>query len=137
MKERITSTASRSSPETSSQAEDIHCTKNHTFFFQMFWKDGLFRKNTWKYDIFFSNVLKNGLSKKILEYDLSGIICKDGNFFLPENIILFLWTENERWSFSRIHGNLIFSVYMYKCSKYDITLPPKKIKDNLLPRKCT
>ena len=27
-----------------------------------------------------------------------------------------------------IHGNMIFSVYMYKCYKYDITLLPKKSK---------
>ena len=35
-----------------------HCTKNHVFFFQMFWKDGLSKKIT-------------------LEYDLSYIIRKD------------------------------------------------------------
>ena len=33
-------------------------------------------------------------------------------------------------------GN-IFSVYMYECCKYDIALLPKKIKDDLLPRKYT
>ena len=27
-----------------------------------------------------------------------------------------------------IHGNMIFSVYMYKCYKYDITLLEKKLK---------
>ena len=33
-----------------------------------------------------------------------------------------------------IHGNMIFSVYTYKCHKYDITLLQKKIKDDLLPK---
>ena len=28
----------------------------------------------------------------------------------------------------KIHGNMISSVYMYKCYKYDITLLPKKAK---------
>ena len=36
-----------------------------------------------------------------------------------------------------IHGNMIFSVYMYKCYKYDITLLQKKVKDDLLLKKCT
>ena len=40
------------------KAFNIHCAKNHIFFFQMFWKDGL--------------------SKRIgLEYDLSCVIRKD------------------------------------------------------------
>ena len=34
-----------------------------------------------------------------------------------------------------IHVNMIFSVYMYKCYKYDITLLQKRIKDDLLPKK--
>ena len=39
---------------------------------------------------------KDGLSKKIaLEYDLLYIMRKDG-FLFPENMILFLRTENER-----------------------------------------
>ena len=28
----------------------------------------------------------------------------------------------------KIHGNIIFSVYMFKCYKYDVTLLPKKAK---------
>ena len=35
----------------------------------------------------------------------------------------------------KIQGNMIFSVYMYKCYKYDITHLPKKAKDNLFPKK--
>ena len=59
----------------------IHCTKNHIYFFQMFWKDDLF--------------------KKIRE--------------MKENTY-------------KILGNMIFSVYMYKCYKHDITLLQKKSK---------
>ena len=54
------------------------------------------KKNTWKYDIFFKCSEKMVFPKKIsLEHHFSSIIWKDGTF-LPENIIFFLWTENER-----------------------------------------
>ena len=57
------------------------CTKNHIFFFQMFWKDCL--------------------SKKVaLEYDISWIIRKDDISF-PRKYDLIVWAENERWSFSK------------------------------------
>ena len=37
-----------------------------------------------------------------------------------------------------IYGNMIFSIYTYKCYKYDIIpSPAKKIKDDLLPQKYT
>ena len=36
-----------------------------------------------------------------------------------------------------LNGDMIFSVYKYKCYKYDITLLQKKIKDHLLPKKYT
>ena len=52
--------------------------------------------------IFYSNAPKSDLSthkKIVLEYDLSCIIWKD--CFFSENMIFFLWTENERWSFPR------------------------------------
>ena len=75
------------------------------------------KKNTWKYDIFFKCSEKMVFPKKIaLEYDLSYIIWKDGIFF-----------RKMKDGFSQeIHGNMIFSVYMYKYYKYDITLLPKK-----------
>ena len=56
----------------------------------------LFSQKTQGNMIFSSNARKDGLSKKVaLEYDLSCIIWKDGIVF-PENIIFFLWRENER-----------------------------------------
>ena len=36
-----------------------------------------------------------------------------------------------------IHGYAIFSVYMYKCEKYDTTFLQKNPKDDLLPKKYT
>ena len=62
-------------------------------------KDDLFFKKKKKNGnmIFYSNAPKSDLSthkKIVLEYDLSCIIWKDC-FFL-ENMIFFLWTENER-----------------------------------------
>ena len=65
-------------------------------------KDDLSQKNTWKYDIFFKRPEEMVFSKQIvLEYDLSCIIWKDGGFF-SEKMIVFLWTENEKWSSSRL-----------------------------------
>ena len=64
-------------------------------------KDDLSQKNTWKYDTFYKCPEKMVFPKKImLEYDLFCIIWKDDIFF-PESMIFFLWTENERSSFSR------------------------------------
>ena len=64
--------------------KDDLCRKKYMeiwYFLQMFWKDGLFKKI-------------------VLEYDLSCLTWKV-SIFSPENMILFLWTKNERWSFSR------------------------------------
>ena len=47
-------------------------------------------------------------------------------FLFHENMILFFrWKMKDDLS-QEIHGNMIFSVYMYKCYKYDITLVQKK-----------
>ena len=52
--------------------------------------------------------------KKIaLEYDLPCIISKEGISFSRKHDI-FLWTENERWSFSKRHENMMLSVYSVK-----------------------
>ena len=42
--------------------------------------------------------------------------------------------KDDTWS--KIHGGMIFSVYMYKCYKYDVALLPKKTKI-ISPRKNT
>ena len=69
--------------------------ENMTLFFRRKMKDDLSQKIHGNM-IFSSNARKDGLAKKVtLEYDLSCIIWKDGIVF-PENIIFFLWRENER-----------------------------------------
>ena len=78
--------------QTSKKNKPIHCTKNHIFFFQMFWK--------------------HGLSKKIaLEYDLSCIIRKDG--FFPRKYDLILRYKRKDDLSQKIAVNMIF----FRCSR--------------------
>ena len=58
-------------------------------------------------------------------------------FFLPENMIFFFFGQKMKDNLSQDMLGNIFSVYMYECCEYDITLLPKKIKDDLLRRKYT
>ena len=53
----------------------------------------------------------------------------------PENIVLFFRRKMKDDLSQGIHRNMILSLYMYKCYKYDITLLQKKIKDHLLHKK--
>ena len=72
----------------------LHCKKNHIFFFQMFWKDGL--------------------SKKIaLEYDLSCIIRKDDISF-SRKYDLILLNQEERWSFSKKYLEMWCFLQMFR-----------------------
>ena len=101
--------------------------ENIILFFRRKMKDDLSQKYM-EHDIFFKCPENMVFPKKImLEYDLS---CISGKmvFFFSENMIFFLWTENERWSFSRNTWRYdIFCIYIriYKCYKYDITLLQK------------
>ena len=62
------------------------------------------------------------------KYDLFCVIWKDG-IFSPQKIWYFFFGQKMKDALSqKIHGNMIFSVYMYKCYKYDITLLQKKSK---------
>ena len=73
--------------------QDTHCTENHIFFVQMFWKDDL--------------------SKKIaLEYDLSCIIRKDDISF-SWNMILFFRHPKGRWSFSKKYLEIWYFLQMF------------------------
>ena len=87
----------------------LHCTKDHLFFFQMFWKDRL--------------------SKNSCTEIWSFLYDQEGWCFSPEYYLVF-WSENERWSFSKNSSKYdtfcIFSkddIFFYK---YDITLLSKK-----------
>ena len=76
------------------------------YFLQMFWKDGLFKNGIWS----FLYYLKRW-------------------YFFPENIIFFLWTENERWSFSRnTRTHDIFFIYVQVPQKRHRASLPKKSK---------
>ena len=73
----------------------------------------IFLKKYMEIRYFLQMARKHGLSKKItLEYDPSYISEKMVFFFL-ENMIFFLSTENERWSFSRNTWRYdIFCIYV-------------------------
>ena len=64
-------------------------------------KDDLSQKNTWKYDIFFKCSKKMAFPTKLHWNMIFFVLSGKTVFFLPENIIFFLLTENKRQSFSR------------------------------------
>ena len=111
--------------------------ENMNLFFRQKTKDDLSQKNCMEIWYFLQMFWKNGLSKKIaMEYDLSFVIWKDG-IFLSENIF-FLWTENERWSFSRNTWKKWY--FLYICiNVINMILPSfaKKVKDDQLVKKYT
>ena len=70
-------------------------------------------------------LLKDGLSKEdALEHDLFCNMWKDVISFFPKIYFFFRRQMKDDLS-QKIHGNMIFSVYMSKCYKYDSTLLPK------------
>ena len=87
-------------------------------------KNDLSQKKTKKMEIWcFLQMFEKTVFQKKLLWNMIFNISKDRTSFFPENVIISLWTENERWFFSK---NMLFSVYMHKCYKYHITLLPKK-----------
>ena len=66
--------------------------ENMILFFRQKMEDDLSQKNAWKCDIFFKCSEKMVFPKKNTV---------ERWYFLPANMIFFLWTKNERWSFSR------------------------------------
>ena len=123
---------------------DLSCIiRKDDFFFSKIWTYSLDRKrkmiflkkNYMEIWYFLQMFWKNCLSKKIaMEYDLSFVIWKDG-IFLSENIF-FLWTENERWSFSRNTWKKWY--FLYICiNVINMILPSfaKKVKDDQLVKK--
>ena len=123
----------------------LHYLERWYFIFPKIWYYSLDRK--WKMiflkkihvnsGIFFKCPEKMFFPENIaLEYDLSCIIWKDDIFF--KNLWYFFFGRKMNGNLSQeIYGKMIFSVYMYKCYKYDITLLHKKIKDDLHSKKYT
>ena len=88
------------------------------YFPQTFWKDGLFKR-------------------VVQGHGLSCLIWKDGILF-PKNMIFFSWEDSERWSFSRNAWKFdIFCVHVRVLQTWRHVLLSKKIKDGLIPQKCT
>ena len=56
-------------------------------------------------------------------------------FLFSENMILFFRRKIKYDLSQKMHGNMMFSVDIYKCYKHDITILQKQIKDDLLPKK--
>ena len=59
-------------------------------------KDDL-SSNTWKYNIFFKSFKKRVFSKKF-HWNMIFLVLSDDKrwYFFPQDMIFFLWTENER-----------------------------------------
>ena len=106
--------------------------ENMILFFRRKMKGDLSQKSTWKYDIFIK--WKDDFSKKKekkLRWDMIFLVLsgKMVIFFRKIWSFYFRWKKKDKFS-QGINGSMIFSVYMYKCYKYDITFLQKKKKKN-------
>ena len=100
-------------------------------------KEDLSQKNTRKYHIFFKSSEKMVFSKRVAPgYYLPRIIWKDGIFF-PKTWYFFFGQEVRGDLSQEIHGNMIFSVYMYECYKRGVTPLCQKKSKMVLSRKNT
>ena len=86
--------------------------ENMILFFRRKMKDDLSQKNTWKYYIFVKCSKKTVFPKKSL-LNMILLVLSGNMVFFPENVILFFWTENERWSFSK--NTCKFDIFLYIC----------------------
>ena len=108
------------------------------FFFPKIWHFFLDRKgnlislkNIHGDMMFSSNVLKRwSFQKIVLEHDLFGNIWEDSISFFPK-IYFFFRRKLKDYLSHKIHGNMLFSVYVHKCYKYDTSLLIKKTKITL------
>ena len=77
------------------------------------WKMIFLIKNTWKYCIFFGCSEKMVFSKRLRWNKIFLILSEKIIFFSPKTWYFFLWTENERWFFSRNTWKYdIFCIYV-------------------------
>ena len=97
-------------------------------FFRQKMKDDLCHNNSWKYDIFFKCSEKMVFPKKS-HWNMIFLALSGKMVFFYLKIRHFFFRRKMKDDISQeIHGNMILSVYMCKCYKYDITLLPKKSK---------
>ena len=70
--------------------------ENRVLFFRQKMKDDLPKKQTWKYDIS-SNAPKRWSDQKKSHWNMTFLVLSGKMvFFPPENMLFFLWMENER-----------------------------------------
>ena len=123
-----------------------HCSlENPISFFQMSWKNGLPKKIALEYDlsctigkddisrkkihgdmIFSSNVPKRWSSKRFHRNMIVLVLSWKMVFFTPKTWYFFLGRKMKDNLSQEIYWNMIFSVYTYKCYKYDIIPSPAK-----------
>ena len=117
--------------------KDFLYPENTILFFRRKMKDDLSLKKWMELWYFLQMPRKHGLSKKRRAGIWSFLyIWKDRIFFWK--IWYFFFRQKMKDDLSQeIHGYVIFSVYMYKCDKYDTTFLQKNPKDDLLPKKYT
>ena len=105
-------------------------------------KDYISQKKIWKYDLFeiFWNIwnIFFGCFEKLHSNMIFLVLSTKMVFFPPKTWCFFFgWKMADDLS-QEIHGNMIFSVYLYRRYKRDITsLCQRKFKDDLLPQKYT
>ena len=103
--------------------------ENMILFVRQKMKENLSQKNTWKYNIFFKCPEKMVIQKKksrwnMILLELSGKMVS----FSWKISCFFIGRKMKNDLSQETHGNMIFSVYMYKCYKYDVTLLQKRSK---------
>ena len=102
----------------------------------VFLKDDLSQENRWKYDIFFKCsekiVFPNKSDWKII---LLAVLSGKMKFPFSKNMILFFRRKMKDDHFQKIHGNMIFSVYMYDVYVTHMILPFCKKKKKKTTKK--
>ena len=100
------------------------------------WKMIFLKKNTWKYDIFVKCSEKMVYSIK-LHRNMIFLVLSEKVVFFSQKHDFFLWTENERWSFSRKTWKYdFFCIYVQVLQTLNhAPLPKTKSKMNLSHKK--
>ena len=103
--------------------------KNMILFFRWKMKSDLSQKKIHGTIIFFSNAPKRWYLQKNCVGIWSFLYYLERWYFFPRKIWCFFFGRKTKDDLSQeIHANMMFSVYMYKCYKHDITLLQKKSK---------
>ena len=98
--------------------------ENMILFFRREVKDDLSQKKYMEKWYFLQMPRKDGLSKKKSCLNMIFHVLSGKMIFFFRKIYFFFGRKMKDDLFEEIHGNMVFSVYMYKCYKYDIL--PKK-----------